>query len=344
MIARTTPYDLTPFRTELDSLVAKVTSGVPPAATQIAIAAEVRDLLEIIAASAFDAPRTGSSPWGAQYDGARLLVTGGRVMMVGCFAGGTIASVLVDTGTRTWEADYGATAVRVRMSGPAGVISHFTFGADGSVRDERESATMLREPAAHVPPPAAARPVAAQPPVPEQQWYYVKSGQTLGPVAETELRGLLALLPPDTLVWNQDLGAWKKAADAGLLAPPPPPVVLPPPPPPPPPAPVLWELAVQAGPSAGKRYLLSENTRIGRNPDCDIVLPDGLVSRLHAEVRKQPDGYWIADNRSLNGTVVNGARIQDPVRLAAGDVVTIGECDLVFQAESAAGAAPEGPR
>jgi len=46
---------------------------------------------------------------------------------------------------------------------------------------------------------------------------------------------------------------------------------------------------------------------------------------------EKPDGFWIADNRTDGGTFVNDARVQGPVLLAEGDVIGVGDTDLVFR-------------
>jgi ABC-type multidrug transport system ATPase subunit len=69
--------------------------------------------------------------------------------------------------------------------------------------------------------------------------------------------------------------------------------------------------------------------KIGRATDNDIVIPDVLASRHHATLVPAPGGTEIIDNRSINGTFVNGARIESAM-LRDGDVVTIGNVDLVF--------------
>jgi ABC transport system ATP-binding/permease protein len=69
--------------------------------------------------------------------------------------------------------------------------------------------------------------------------------------------------------------------------------------------------------------------KIGRANDNDIVIPEVLASRHHATLIPTPQGTEIHDNRSINGTFVNGARV-DSAMLHDGDVVTIGNIDLVF--------------
>src|SRR5271155_5124369 len=68
---------------------------------------------------------------------------------------------------------------------------------------------------------------------------------------------------------------------------------------------------------------------IGRATDNDIVIQDVLASRHHAFLVQSPLGTEIRDARSVNGTFVNGVRVGSAV-LNEGDVITIGNVDLVF--------------
>jgi hypothetical protein len=97
-------------------------------------------------------------------------------------------------------------------------------------------------------------------------------------------------------------------------------------------------LVVQRGPSAGSRFLLDTDlVAAGRHPESEIFLDDVTVSRRHAEFRRGPDGYAVADVGSLNGTYVNRDRI-DEVTLQGGDEVQIGKYRLVyFASHSGAG-------
>jgi hypothetical protein len=64
--------------------------------------------------------------------------------------------------------------------------------------------------------------------------------------------------------------------------------------------------------------------RIGRMPECDLQLFDTTVSRYHAELRRSPDGWFLVDLGSMNGTRVNGWRISVPTAVRAGDEVSFG--------------------
>ncbi|WP_063713051.1 FHA domain-containing protein [Nocardia jiangxiensis] len=64
--------------------------------------------------------------------------------------------------------------------------------------------------------------------------------------------------------------------------------------------------------------------RVGRAADNDIVVPDLMVSRHHAEVRVIGEGkYRVVDLDSHNGTYVNGARV-DVADLSEGDSIGMG--------------------
>jgi ABC transport system ATP-binding/permease protein len=68
---------------------------------------------------------------------------------------------------------------------------------------------------------------------------------------------------------------------------------------------------------------------IGRSTDNDVVIQDVLASRHHAFLLQTSLGTEIRDAHSVNGTFVNGVRVGSAV-LTEGDVVTIGNVDLVF--------------
>lgn len=95
-------------------------------------------------------------------------------------------------------------------------------------------------------------------------------------------------------------------------------------------------LYVKRGTNVGATYLLDTDiTRVGRHPDNEVFLDDVTVSRRHAEFRRDDGQFVLRDVGSLNGTYVNGERIE-VANLRLGDEVQIGKFKLVFLANVAA--------
>jgi hypothetical protein len=83
--------------------------------------------------------------------------------------------------------------------------------------------------------------------------------------------------------------------------------------------------------SEGRRNVLSgDRVVIGRSRDCDVVVSDPNVSRRHAELRRDDNGWHAVDLGSTNGVKVNGRRV-DQVVLRDGDRITVGVSDLTFE-------------
>ena len=96
-------------------------------------------------------------------------------------------------------------------------------------------------------------------------------------------------------------------------------------------------LVVQRGPGAGSRYLLDTDlSTVGRHPESDIFLDDITVSRRHVEFRREDETFRVHDVGSLNGTYLNGDRVDD-AELQNGDEVRIGKFRLIFFASDAKG-------
>jgi pSer/pThr/pTyr-binding forkhead associated (FHA) protein len=67
---------------------------------------------------------------------------------------------------------------------------------------------------------------------------------------------------------------------------------------------------------------------IGRLPECDVLLQDGLVSRMHARISVQHDSVVVEDLHSTNGVYVNGLRVGHSTVLREGDRVLIGTTEI----------------
>ncbi|MCY7348000.1 MAG: SpoIIE family protein phosphatase [Pyrinomonadaceae bacterium] len=74
-------------------------------------------------------------------------------------------------------------------------------------------------------------------------------------------------------------------------------------------------------------------TTIGRSARSDVCIPDAFASRLHAEVRKEGDGFWLQDLGSANGTRYNGSTVSMPIPLVSGGEIQIGETVIIFEDE-----------
>src|SRR5947208_3420494 len=100
------------------------------------------------------------------------------------------------------------------------------------------------------------------------------------------------------------------------------------------PAPVL---ICQSGSSTqlGREYVLNlDATLLGRDAAADISIDaaGAVVSRRHAEIRRQADGsYTIADLNSFNGTLVNDQRVTQPTTLHDGDRVQLATGGPIFR-------------
>ncbi len=70
---------------------------------------------------------------------------------------------------------------------------------------------------------------------------------------------------------------------------------------------------------------------IGRSARNDVCIPDPFASRVHAEVRREGDQYFIQDLGSANGTYYNGARLEQVAPLTHGGRIQIGETEIVFK-------------
>jgi hypothetical protein len=90
-------------------------------------------------------------------------------------------------------------------------------------------------------------------------------------------------------------------------------------------------LVIRAGGGRAGEHLPLQAARetIGRAPEADLFLDDVTVSREHAIIEREPDGFYLRDLESLNGTYVNRVRVTRH-RLADGDEVQVGKFKLTF--------------
>ena len=93
----------------------------------------------------------------------------------------------------------------------------------------------------------------------------------------------------------------------------------------------MASLQIVSGLNAGQVYPLNEREVIvGRDVTCGIVLPYRTVSRAHARIMRMPDGYYIEDLQSVNGTAVNGKPVVRRTPLVHRDRVRVHDIVLAF--------------
>lgn len=95
----------------------------------------------------------------------------------------------------------------------------------------------------------------------------------------------------------------------------------------------MASLFVIKGPDQGKRFDLDEApVSLGRTSANHIKIQDTEVSRRHAEIRPDEDGFKLCDLNSSNGTFVNNKRT-DECQLKSGDRLQLGRTVLLFTAQ-----------
>lgn len=83
-------------------------------------------------------------------------------------------------------------------------------------------------------------------------------------------------------------------------------------------------LILREGQGVGTRWMIDRSDMIiGREEDCDIVLPSRQVSRNHARIRRSGGRHILEDLGSKNGTFVNGQELTEPYTLQDGDEIQI---------------------
>lgn len=68
---------------------------------------------------------------------------------------------------------------------------------------------------------------------------------------------------------------------------------------------------------------------IGRDPVCDLHLPDRTISAQHTRLAHHHGQWWVEDLHSTNGTFLNGEPVSEPLVIASADELRCGQ--VVFQ-------------
>ena len=89
-------------------------------------------------------------------------------------------------------------------------------------------------------------------------------------------------------------------------------------------------IVMRSGPIPGSSFYLEKaEVTLGRDLANDIPVPDQEISRRHARFVTRPDGVYVEDLGSTNGTFLNGVRISSPQPLNNGDLITLAEATVM---------------
>jgi pSer/pThr/pTyr-binding forkhead associated (FHA) protein len=89
-----------------------------------------------------------------------------------------------------------------------------------------------------------------------------------------------------------------------------------------------------------EQTLTQAETVIGRDPTCEVLLEDEVVSAHHARLSYHHSQWWLEDLHSTNGTKLNGEPILTPTVVIPGDVITCGDVDLTLAIPGKSGNIP----
>ena len=93
----------------------------------------------------------------------------------------------------------------------------------------------------------------------------------------------------------------------------------------------------------GREYQVgSTPLTLGRDAGSNVVVSGSEVSRQHAEIRSDAEGYLLVD-LSVNGSYVNGERMGKTHRLARADIIRIGNDEFRFYADASSAAPASAP-
>ena len=90
-------------------------------------------------------------------------------------------------------------------------------------------------------------------------------------------------------------------------------------------------LTITSGERTGTNFMLdaTKPNRMGRGTDCEVMITDPGCSRVHAEVVRDENGWWLQDAGSRNGSYINEKRI-DKSPIVEGTRIRIGTTEFTF--------------
>jgi Inner membrane component of T3SS, cytoplasmic domain len=94
------------------------------------------------------------------------------------------------------------------------------------------------------------------------------------------------------------------------------------------PAPLMGPVKVVCG--SVEHELRHGSVLLGRGSECDLIIEDSLISRVHARLQVDGEGVKVEDLYSTNGVFVNGERIMQARLLHTGDRLFLGNHEVTF--------------
>jgi hypothetical protein len=83
----------------------------------------------------------------------------------------------------------------------------------------------------------------------------------------------------------------------------------------------------------GEKYVLKPITSLGRSPTNTVPIADNFSSSEHALVTLRQGQWWLEDRNSRNGTLLNNVPVKQPIVIADGDIIGIGQVRLRMDLE-----------
>jgi hypothetical protein len=81
----------------------------------------------------------------------------------------------------------------------------------------------------------------------------------------------------------------------------------------------------------GTAFPLQPVTSIGRAPTNTVAIPEPYASAQHTLLTLREGQWWLEDQGSRNGTLLNGTRVTGPTVVSAGDVIGVGRTQLKLE-------------
>ena len=97
----------------------------------------------------------------------------------------------------------------------------------------------------------------------------------------------------------------------------------------------ILKVKIERGESPKSEYYFKDSFTIGRSEDCSIRIDSNVVSRVHAEVKKEGNKWLLTDKNSSNGTFLSGKKIER-IELTSATTIELGKNGpiLLFTFES----------